>query len=184
MNLIRAHGAWDGFEPNLWPNNIMDHAYKSLLHAIGVSYNNAPVGNVTVAGQSVSSMGGPEKFSNATDGLSNTLMIGEYTSQTTTSRATFWAYTYASYNQSSVGAESRLYGKPYGANATDRSGCWGTPGLYGDQPCKRAFHSYHPGAANWTLGDGSVRSISYSVDINLFQNMATMAGGEAAVVTD
>ncbi len=182
MNMTIGHGAWDSFEPQLWPNSRMDPNYRSFLHAIGTSYNGAPVGNVTVSGQPVSSLGGPEKFGSATDGLSNTLMVGEYTSQSTTSRATFWAYTYASYNQSSVGAESRLYGKPYGVNATDTKGCWGTPGLYGDQPCKRAFNAYHTGGGNWLIGDGSVRFISISVDINLLQNMATMSGGEVAVV--
>jgi len=54
--------------------------------------------------------------------------------------------------------------------------------LYGDQTCKRAFNSEHPAGANWTLGDGSVRFISYNADINLLQNMGTMAGGEAAVL--
>lgn len=184
MNLTRGHGAWDSFEPQLWPNNIMDHSYKSFLHSIGTPYNGVSVGSVTVAGQPVSSMGGPEKFSVATDGLSNTLMLGEYTSETTRTRATFWAYTYASYNQSSVGAESRLYGKPYGASSTDTKGCWGTPGLYGDQPCKRAFNSYHTGGGNWLVGDGSVRFISANVDINALQNMATMAGGEVAIAND
>ena len=141
----------------------------------------APGGNVSASGQHISALGGPEVFGSATDGLSNTLMVGEYTSTTTTSRATFWAYTYASYNQSSVGAESRLFGKSYGASSTDTNGCWGTPGLYGDQMCKRAFNSGHTNGANFVLGDGSVKYISYNVALNLLQNMATMAGGEAAV---
>ena len=55
-------------------------------------------------------------------------------------------------------------------------------GLWGDQPCKRAFNSGHSGGANWALGDGSVRFISYSVDVNQLMNMATMAGGEVATV--
>ena len=68
-------------------------------------------------------------------------------------------------------------------SASDITGCWGTPSLFNnDQTCKRAFNSEHPSAANWVLGDGSVRSISYNVDINLLQNMGTMAGGETAVV--
>jgi prepilin-type processing-associated H-X9-DG protein len=182
LNLLVGHGNWDGFEPQLWPNNRNDPSFRSLLHATGVSYNGVPAPNVTASGTHISSLGGPERLSDALDGLSNTLMIGEYTSTTTTSRATFWAYSYASYNQSSVGPESRLFGKPYGASATDTTGCWGTPGLYGDQTCKRAFNSQHSGGANFALGDGSVRFISYSVDLNLLQNMATMAGGEAAVV--
>ncbi|WP_425618525.1 DUF1559 domain-containing protein [Anatilimnocola sp. NA78] len=176
MNLTSGHGAWDSYEPGLWPGGTMDHSYKSLLHSIGVSYNNAPAGTTAAA------MGGPEKMANATDGLSNTLMLGEYTTRSTTSRGTFWSYTYGSYNQSSVGAESRLYGKPYGTSATDTTGCWGTAGLYGDQTCKRSFNSEHPAGANWALGDGSVRFISYNADINLLQNMATMSGGESAVL--
>jgi hypothetical protein len=32
------------------------------------------------------------------------------------------------------------------------------------------------------MGDGSVRFIGYSVDMQLLQNMATMSGGEVAVV--
>jgi len=180
LNLTIGHGNWDGYEPQLWPGGVMDHTYKGLLHAIGTSYNGAPVAN-----SAVGAMGGPERFANATDGLSNTLMIGEYTSRSSSTRGTFWAYTYASYNQSSVGAESRLYGKPYGTSATDRTGCWGTASLFNnDQTCKRAFNSEHPSAACWALGDASVRSISYGVDINLLQNMGTMGGGETGTVSE
>ena len=180
LNLAIGHAAWDGYEPALWPGGVMDHAYKGFLHAIGVPYNGAPVTNSPSA-----AMGGPERFANCTDGLSNTLMIGEYTSRSTSTRGTFWAYTYASYNQSSVGAESRLYGKPYGPNSTDRAGCWGTPSIFNnDQTCKRAFNSEHPAAAVWALGDGSTRTISYNVDINLLQNMGTIGGGENGSVQD
>lgn len=186
MNLSIGHGAWDSFEPQLWPGTAMDHMYKGFLHAIGVSYHGVPVPDVTgPGGQKLSTMGGPERFANCTDGLSNTLMIGEYTTRGSTRRGTFWAYTYASYNQSSLGAESRLYGKQYGTNATDRTGCWGTPSLFNnDQTCKRAFNAEHPSGATWALGDASVRFISYNVDINLLQNMGTIGGGESGVVAD
>jgi len=174
-NMAIGHGAWDSFEPNLWPGGRMDHQFKSFLHATGISYNGAPVNNVTQGNMQVSGMGGPERLTNATDGLSNTLMVGEYTSRTVTTRGTFWAYTYASYNQSSIGAESRLLGSDYTKCAT-------TPGLYGDQMCKRAFNSEHTQGGNFTMGDGSVRFVSYNVDINILQNSATMAGGEVAVL--
>jgi prepilin-type N-terminal cleavage/methylation domain-containing protein/prepilin-type processing-associated H-X9-DG protein len=180
MNLLIAHGNWDGFEPQLWPNNRNDIGYRGLLHAIGVGYNGVASPNVTASGTHINSMGGPEKLTACTDGLSNTLMVGEYTSTSTTTRATFWAYSYASYNQSSVGPESRLFGKSYGASSTDTTGCWGTPGLYGDQPCKRAFNSGHTNGANFVLGDGSVKFFSYNVALDLLQNMSTMAGGEVA----
>jgi hypothetical protein len=184
LNLAIGHGNWDGFEPQLWPGGVNDHQYKSFLHAIGVGYNGVPSPNITgPANVHISTMGGPERFANATDGLSNTLMLGEYTTRSSTRRGTFWAITYASYNQSSVGAESRLYGLHYGNTNTDPRTCWSTPSLFNnDQTCKRAFNSEHPSSANWALGDASVRSISYNVDINLLQAMGTMAGGETAVV--
>jgi prepilin-type N-terminal cleavage/methylation domain-containing protein len=183
LNLLIGHGNWDGFEPQLWPGNVNDPSYRGFLHAVGSAYNGIPAANVTASGTHISTMGGPEDFAACTDGLSNSLLLGEYTSRTTTRRGTFWAYTYASYNQSSVGLESRLFGMHYGQNATDRTGCWGTPGLYGDQSCKRALNSEHAQGANFALGDGSVRFISYRVDLNLLANMATISGGEPATVS-
>jgi len=174
-NLTVAHGAWDSFEPNLWPGGVMGQTHKGLLHATGVSYNGVTAPNTVVSGQNISTMGGPEKLSNVTDGTSNTIAVGEYTSKTTTRRATFWAYTYGSYNQSSAGSESRLFGMDYAR-------CAATPGLYGDQMCKRAFNSGHTSGANFAIADGSVRFIAYSVATNLLENMATIAGDEVGSV--
>ena len=174
--MTKAHAAWDSFEPALWTNGMMDPNYRSFLHTTGVSYNGITAPNTVVSGQPLSSLGGPERFTAAIDGLSNTLMVGEYTSTTVTNRATFWAYTYASYNQSSVGFESRLFGSDY-------QKCQDTPNsLYQDQMCKRAFNSQHTGGANFLMGDGSVRLVSYNIDMQLLQNAATMAGGEVAVL--
>jgi prepilin-type N-terminal cleavage/methylation domain-containing protein len=168
-NMIRGHGAWDTLEPGLWPGDRMDPAYRSLLHATGAAYNGIP------AQPNAAQLGGPEKLTACTDGLSNTLVIGEYTTITADRRGSFWAYSYTSYNQSSVGGESRLFGM-------DFNRCASTPGLYGDQLCKRALNSGHTSGANFCLGDGSVRFISYGVDIVQLQNMATMAGGEVAAL--
>jgi prepilin-type N-terminal cleavage/methylation domain-containing protein/prepilin-type processing-associated H-X9-DG protein len=183
-NMLAGWGAWDTFEPHLWPNGRMDPSFRSLLHATAAAYNGIPAQTAVHAGtgQSVSTLGGPNTLMAATDGLSNTLMLGEYTTHTTPRRGSFWAYTYTSYNQSSIWAESRTFGKHYGANSQDTTGCWGSPGLYGDQMCKRAIHAYHTNGANFALGDGSVRFISFNIDMQLLQNMATMAGGEVGVV--
>jgi prepilin-type processing-associated H-X9-DG protein len=125
-------------------------------------------------------MGGPEKIEGIADGTSNTLMVGELTFTDVTRRATFWAYTYASYNQSSIGPESRLLTNRYGVAGQPASGCAGMPGLYGDQMCKRAFGSNHAQGLNFVMCDGSVRFISYNVDMILLGNMATIGRGEAA----
>ena len=40
-NMIQGHGAWDSFEPHLWPGGVMDSQYKSFLHTTGAAYNGA-----------------------------------------------------------------------------------------------------------------------------------------------
>jgi prepilin-type N-terminal cleavage/methylation domain-containing protein/prepilin-type processing-associated H-X9-DG protein len=171
-NSIPGHGAWDTSEPGLWPGGVMNPQFRGLLHATSAQYNGIP------AQASVAHLGGPERFANCTDGLSNTLMVGEYATTSTIRRTSFWAYTYTSYNQSSVGPESRYFGMSYGNSSTDAGTCWGTAGQNGDQLCKRALNSLHTGGANFTMGDGSVRFISFRVDINQLMFMATMGGGE------
>ena len=105
---------------------------------------------------------------------------------TQAARGTFWAYTYASYNQSSITQESRTLNNRYGQTTPtplpNGTGCAGTPGLQGDQICKRAFGSVHPGGINFCHADGSLRFVSYNVDVNALQAMATIDGGETLVV--
>ena len=142
------------------------------MHGTASAYNGVPA--QTASG--VSAMGGPERFANITDGLSNTIMAGELTFTDVTRRGTFWGYTYASYNQSSFLTESRILGNSYNK-------CWKPDGVHEggagrDNPCKRGWGSMHPGGMNILLCDGSVRFISFDVDINLLAAMATIAGGE------
>jgi prepilin-type N-terminal cleavage/methylation domain-containing protein len=176
-------GFWDTYEPYFWPNGRLNPAYRGPLHGTAVGYNGIP--NQTYVepqtGQSIMQMGGPEKFAAIIDGLSNSFLVGEYTeSKANTSdgrgenRGTFWAYTYASYNQSSFSLLPQTF-------TTDFNACYaadaGTP--YTDQPCKRAWGSNHIGGLNFVLCDGSVRFFAYGTDINVLAAMATIAGGEA-----
>jgi len=171
-NSNNAETAWDTWEPDLWPGKTINQSFKGPLHGTASAYNGVPA--QTASG--VSAMGGPERFANITDGLSNTIMAGEYTNNDVTRRATFWGYTYASYNQSSFLTESRILGNSYNK-------CWKPDGVHEggagrDNPCKRGWGSMHPGGMNILLCDGSVRFISFDVDINLLAAMATIAGGE------
>src|SRR5215207_6288588 len=113
-----GRGFWDTFEDQFWPPNWqMDSAWRGPIHGTSVAYNGIPsFGNVTgTNGSSMSQMGGPEPFAAIIDGLSNTLLVGEYTNKAeliaqggstvtapASARGTFWAYTYASYNQGSI----------------------------------------------------------------------------------
>ncbi|VTS07628.1 DUF1559 domain-containing protein [Tuwongella immobilis] len=118
-----------------------------------------------------------ETFATVTDGTSNTLMLGEWQTRTSDRRRTFWAYTYTSYNQSSVHPASHTY-------INDFTRCEQISASLGldNRPCRRAFGSFHTGGSNWAMADGSVRFIPQSVDMNLLANMATIAGGEVATV--
>ena len=181
-----SYGAWDTFEPQLWPNNTLDRAWRGVLHATSAAYNGVPAQIVTANGGSTSQMGGPERFQNITDGTSNTLMVGELTFIDVTRRGTFWAYTYASYNQSSICDESRQlthkFGNPSPSPLPNGSGCAGSPGRDADQKCKRSFGSLHNNMINFIMADGSVRAISYNVDLSLLRPMASIDGGESNTV--
>jgi prepilin-type N-terminal cleavage/methylation domain-containing protein/prepilin-type processing-associated H-X9-DG protein len=168
-----GRGFWDTFEANFWPPSWqMDQTWRGALHGTAVAYNGRPsFENVTGAnGAKLGQMGSPETLSSITDGLSNTLMVGEYSTKSTSTRGTFWSYTYASYNQSSVTTESRILNNDFDRCATQ-------PGQGDDNPCKRSFGSFHTNGLNFVMCDGSVRFVRYTIDINMLGFMATIGDG-------
>lgn len=105
------------------------------------------------------------------DGTSNTLLVGEYHTITYQSRRSFWAYAYTSYNQSSAFFESRTLLADYDLCQQIGGG--------GAHTCKRAWGSLHGGGGiQFVKCDGSVHSISTSVDMNLFVAAGTIKNGE------
>ena len=123
------------------------------------------------------------RLGSVTDGLSKTLFIGEMTSVSDLTilgreadrRRTFWAYTYASYNKSCVVPETRTL-------LVDFARC--VEAGNDPNPCKRAWGSMHPGGLHFSFGDGAVRLISTSIDMEILAQLATMAGGEAVSYGD
>jgi prepilin-type N-terminal cleavage/methylation domain-containing protein len=108
-----------------------------------------------------------------TDGTSNTLMVGEYTTISHERRATFWARSYTSYSMSSA-----TPGQPRALQG-DYDRCIAQGGAGGDSPCKRAFGSQHAGVINFVSCDGSVRGVRTTIDTNsVFPAMCTIGGGE------
>jgi len=115
----------------------------------------------------------PERIASITDGTSNTLMVGEYVTRTHPSRRTFWAFSYTSYNESVVTiGQSRTLIPDYDL-------CTRTA-PFGSNQCKRAWGSMHSAnMLNFLMCDGSVRSISPSIDVNfVLPALATITGGE------
>jgi prepilin-type N-terminal cleavage/methylation domain-containing protein len=128
-----------------------------------------------------SAYGNPEKIANITDGTSNTLTVGEYTTRTSVTRTTFWAYEYTSFAMSDVcilPPQSRQLLNDFDACTNALPAGF----TNGNNPCKRGLASFHTGVVLFGLADGSVRGISTNVDMVLLAAMATIANGEVAVV--
>lgn len=112
-----------------------------------------------------------ERMGTVTDGTSNTLMIGEMSTKTHLNRRTFWGYSYASYNKSCAVPQSRTL-------IADFDRCVAIGGAGGVDSCKRGWGSFHPGGLQFIHVDGSARTITTNIDMNLFCDLATIGGGE------
>ncbi len=139
------------FDSDQWKASGCPESHKGMFFSVGSNLSGIGFGAIT-------------------DGTSNTLAIGEYTTKTQTNRGTFWAYAYTSYSMSSMYLSSAQLIPDY-----DRSCALG--GV-----CKRGWGSMHPGGLQFSYGDGSVRFISSSTDMQLLCNAATIGNGEATQV--
>ncbi len=99
------------------------------------------------------------KFADVTDGLSNTLMVGERSSKL---GGSLWQGNIAA----ALEPHARIVGvADHGPN---------DPHSHFED-----FGSYHTGGVNFMRADVSVSYISDNIDLNVYQAMATRAGGEA-----
>jgi len=97
-----------------------------------------------------------------TDGLSNTLYIGE----SLPGRCSHSAWWWFNHTTATCSIPLNYYEKN---KAIDRL----------DWPNNYSFASKHTGGGHFTLGDGSVKFVSENMDINLYRNLASIDGDEA-----
>jgi hypothetical protein len=149
-------GGWWGFA--LDQAGSMNDSTRGPLHAVIIGTGKYP----------------PVMTSQITDGLTNTLMVGEYNS--TTSKAfggPIWASTFNWANLSSTQSWSYTHGYPASYDE-----CTKLTGA-SKQKCVRAFTSLHSGhVMNFVTCGGNVVTISPNVDGTLFKAAGTIAGGE------
>jgi prepilin-type processing-associated H-X9-DG protein len=112
---------------------------------------------------------GPEKMSSIPDGTSNTLFVGERTTRTHNTRGTFWANSFNLYSLSGAYNQSASLLADYDACGNVASDI---------AQCKYGWGSFHPGLINFVFGDGSVRPIKTSIDMQVFTGLATVGNGE------
>jgi type II secretory pathway pseudopilin PulG len=138
----------------------------------------------------------PAKPSEIKDGVSHTLLVGEYVTISELRRSAYWGHTYYGVNLGGIGlpdiSPNRCYLNP-GCNADSFQGQFdpdfyecdpsartppGTANAYSGM-CYQTFSGIHMGGAfNFANCDGSVRTFQNSMSVNVLAAMATTAGGE------
>jgi prepilin-type N-terminal cleavage/methylation domain-containing protein/prepilin-type processing-associated H-X9-DG protein len=145
----------------------------------------------------------PVKIKQIRDGLSKTLLIGEYTTVSKASRAAMWANSLYGQNLSSVNLPAACKANPLTCSTAisnvdftafmdpDYDKCAAAfVSIGGDpanpQPCRRAFTGLHGGGGliNFALCDGSVRAFRINGDLRVLAAMATINGQEQIKVPD
>src|SRR5262249_2270700 len=126
----------------------------------------------------------PVRITDVTDGTSNTVMIGERPPDP----SWYWGIAGAPDYGDSFGTAQPSWNIIYYADNTYTTTCPPPPHNFGDgplninSPCSvNQMWSNHTGGANFALGDGSVRFISYSA-APLIPALATRGEGEVVSV--
>jgi len=119
-----------------------------------------------------------ESFRTITDGTTQTLLIGEYATRTALERGVL---PLGGTGASALGTTAF---DRAGVGLPDYKGCYSSlrHAVDSEFTCMQAFASMHPGGMNFALCDGSVRFVSASIDIRLYQQLGTIHGGEVATL--
>jgi prepilin-type N-terminal cleavage/methylation domain-containing protein/prepilin-type processing-associated H-X9-DG protein len=118
-----------------------------------------------------------ERIDTITDGTSNTLLVGEYSTTTAQSHRAYWAYAYWEWSLSAVSQTPDGEPAPY-ILLPDFDNCSQQEANPAKSACKRGWSSLHLGGINFVMCDGSVRTVSRTIDMRLLEGLATIAGGE------
>jgi len=158
---IFGGGDGDGDEDEAFVTNI--EAGTPLFRIARANYVGmfgiSEIEKVPAAGEGTFFFQSRVRFAEITDGLSNTLIVGERYAKQGNS---VWAGVVPGANE----AMARVVG--VGDHAPN------DPHHHFDD-----FASYHPGGVHFLLGDGSVPRINNQIDIGVYQALCTRSGGEA-----
>jgi prepilin-type N-terminal cleavage/methylation domain-containing protein len=166
--------------------------YYGMMGAKGPKPNITPVVNFPITGNTTTDHGGftsngmlpplmALNFRDATDGLSNTFLMGEIAADTTSG----WANSYRPWTQGASGTASGGSAS-YPVKNVSR-GILSGSGYNGGNAARLfndvAFCSEHVGGCHFLMGDGSVRFISSNIDFATYIAGVTRSEGESLSVT-
>ena len=107
------------------------------------------------------------RFTDITDGTSNTFMIGEDVPELILWNA--WSYSNGATGTCAIPPNTGVSIPTGGGIGTADAGNW---------PDRYSFRSRHPGGLQFALADGSVRYVPETVPQQIYEAMATIRGGE------
>ncbi len=116
----------------------------------------------------------PQKMKQVTDGTSNTVMVGEFhwLGKSEPAWPARWAITQRWHNKAEALADPLL-------RSTDVDLCLANMTTAPLWACNRAFGSAHAGdGGNWLKIDGSVSFVTWSLDGNVYEALATISGAD------
>ena len=151
---LREQGWWDMYFSS-WP--VPEKERRGVMHMVGVLDWRC------------------ERMGSVSDGASNTLMIGEKSTVTGRQWTSYWAYPYIYYTMGhSIEHPLSISNDMDECFAlADAAGVWAAP-------CARSWGSFHPGVIQFTVVDGSVRTISKYVDLTVLCDISTICGSEGS----
>jgi prepilin-type processing-associated H-X9-DG protein len=168
----------------LCPSETRESGYSDSFPSLKVAYTHY-LGSAGVAyGDGLLFADSAVRWADVTDGLSNTLLVGERP-PSADGQLGWW---YAGIGQNFTGeCDSHLrvnvYNQTFRAPTCPVGPYHFQAGSDQDQCSLFHFWSQHSGGANFLLADGNVRFVTYSAAA-LLPALATRAGGEAAVMPD
>lgn len=114
----------------------------------------------------------PTKFSDLTDGTSNSLMIGESSFNQNALSAWFWFNGVLATAAFPINRPAECTAGQGLARIAGWDACWR------NWQNNQGFSSLHVGGAQFAFGDGSVHFLSENMDLAMYRNLATIQGGE------
>ncbi len=114
----------------------------------------------------------PRRFADVTDGTSNTIACGETTYHMDD-------YLYSAHTCAALSGQCRWGTARWGVGYPKVSlGTTLKPFNLHKSAGNGGFQSMHPGGVNFVLGDGSVRFLAETIELDTFNALATIGGGE------
>ena len=117
-----------------------------------------------------------ESIKKIKDGTTKTLLVAESTNLFD-ARRSFWAWTWGNYLMAQPIAQDRVFDGNYPECPTSTGNSGAYPGQ-GKRACMSAFWSFHAGLMNGAMCDGSVRTISFDIDLLTFAAMGSINAGD------